>query len=236
MRILGLTFGGLVVLCIGGGLVALYVVGRDDPSQYEERVAAQEAEYGGAYPTGGVLLSGSSFFEYWETSASDLAPLDTINIGIGGTKAGDHIAYFDRMVLPFEPRVLVLYIGSNDISGIPLYTKSAEDTVALIESYIENAREALPQTKIYYVAITEAPARSNVREEIQEANRQLAQLAEDSGDFIFIDTAPSLLRPDGSIDGSLFGPDRLHFNDSGYRAFAAAVRAGLRAEYPAGSE
>ena len=231
LRITLIAVGCLVVACVDGGLISLWWFGRDDPAQYEDRVEAIEKRFEDGYPVGGVVLAGSSFFERWSTSVEDLSPLPVTNIGIGGTKVGDHLAYFDRMVVPFQPSVLVLYIGSNDIGGIPLYTKSAEATVDLITDYIAKARAARPHARIYYVAITEAPARESVRADIQTANRLLADAASASGEFRFVETAPSLLLPDGSMDESLFGSDRLHFNEKGYAQFAEAVRAGLQDEF-----
>ena len=221
----------VLVLALAGGAITLWYFGHDDPARYEESVDAIEQRFADGYPQGQVLLSGSSFFEFWETSADDLAPLPTTNIGIGGTKVIDHLTYFDRMVVPFAPRTLVLYIGSNDMGGIPLYTKSAEHTVGLIEQYIAEAHAKVPDATVYYVAVTEAPARAGVRSDIQHANAMLAERARETGDFTFIDTAPALLNADGSIDGTLFGPDRLHFNEKGYERFAEAIRQGLAPEY-----
>jgi lysophospholipase L1-like esterase len=234
-RAWGAVGGVAAVLAAVSALAAarmLQVLGADSPRRFESQVADIERTFEGDADRGKVLLSGSSFFERWTTSTEDLAPLDTENIGIGGTKVGDHLHFFDRMVLPRAPRALVLYIGSNDISGLPIYTKTAEETVALVLDYVRAARRALPGTRVYYVAITEAPARARVREDIRRANSLLAAAASSEG-FTFIPTADDLLREDGEIDGSLFGPDHLHFNEKGYTAFAAAVRRGLQPEFDA---
>ncbi|HWS49449.1 MAG TPA: GDSL-type esterase/lipase family protein, partial [Microbacterium sp.] len=212
LRIAMLTASVTVVAAAVGGRMLLHLLGRDHPARHESRVAEIERRQAGVDGPADVLLTGSSFFEKWTTSERDLAPLKTTNIGIGGTKAGDHIAFFDRMVVPFAPRTLVVYIGSNDMSGLPLYSKSAEQTAELVLRYISTARERLPHTRIFYVAVTEAPARARVRDDIRSANRILAGRALSGADFAFIDTAPALLREDGSIDETLFGPDRLHFN------------------------
>lgn len=184
---------------------------------------------------GVVLLTGSSYFEFWHTSAADLAPLDTVNVGIGGTRIGAQQRYFERLVVPFRPRALVIYAGSNDISGVPMFTRSASWTVPRVQEYIRNARRRLGGIPVFYVAITESPARVRVRDEIQQANRMLRNWAHESGEATFIDTAPVLLTPDGQIDGSLFDDDRLHLNERGYQRFARAIRtalfdAGLSAE------
>ncbi|HWS51654.1 MAG TPA: GDSL-type esterase/lipase family protein [Microbacterium sp.] len=230
LSVLGST-GLAATVVAGGALLLLRAWAQDRPARYEKAVARIGQRFAGGYPVGGVLLTGSSFFERWKTSAEDLAPLPTVNIGIGGTKVGDHLAHVDRMVAPFQPRAVVVYVGSNDMSGLPLYSKSAVQTVELVERYLAAVRERLPHARIYYVAVTEAPSRAKVRGDIVEANRLLAERAAATGDFVFIETASELLRPDGSIDESLFGRDRLHFNEAGYARFAAAVRRGLAPEF-----
>lgn len=205
--------------------------GRDTPAQFESRVRDLESGLSGVRLADGILLSGSSFFDNWQTSEQDLAPLKTLNIGIGGTRVRDHLAHFDRMVTPLQPRTLVLYIGSNDINGVPFFSKSARATVELIREYIALVRDRLPGTTVYYVAITETPSRARVRDQIREANRLLAEYAEKTNDLRFISTADDLLTPSGELDDSLFHSDRLHLNDAGYARFAAAVRRGLREEH-----
>ncbi|WP_020075842.1 GDSL-type esterase/lipase family protein [Cryocola sp. 340MFSha3.1] len=229
IRVGALVGVGVLAGLVAAGAAALRRFGRDDPTQYEGRVREQEERFGGTYPTGGVLLTGSSFFEFWTSSDEDLAPLRSTNIGIGGTKAGDHLWFFDRMVVPFDPEVLVVYVGSNDINGIPFASKPAADAAPLVLRYLESARRRLPDSRIYYVAITEAPARARVRGEITLANAMIEAEADRVG-FRFIETSSFLLRPDGSIDRGLFGPDRLHFNARGYERFASAVRHGLQEE------
>ncbi|MBT2502336.1 GDSL-type esterase/lipase family protein [Curtobacterium sp. ISL-83] len=172
------------------------------------------------------MLTGSSFFERWLTSEKDLAPFTAVNIGIGGTKVGDHLFYFHRMVPPLAPTALVAYIGSNDLNGIPFMSKKPLHVTALVLEYVELARRELPMVPIFIVAITVTPSRKRVRADIVETNRRLRD-ASQSGAFTFIDAAPALLTPTGDIDLSLFGRDRLHLNRLGYERFAQAIRSEL---------
>lgn len=80
--------------------------GADIPTLYAARVSAVERRFAQGPPQGQVLLTGSSFIERWESSSTDLAPLETVNVGIGGTKIGDQAAYMDRLVTPFRPRAV----------------------------------------------------------------------------------------------------------------------------------
>lgn len=226
-RVVLLILGILVAFVVISATTMLLLWGPDRPEQYEDKVADLEERLMDPAPQGVVLLTGSSFFEMWETSAEDLDGIDTVNVGISGTKIGDQIHYLDRLVFPFAPRALVVYAGSNDISGFPFFSKTADQVVPRVQEYVSLVHEEYPGLPIYYVAITEAPIRETVRPEIQAANRMLSTWAEETGAITFIDTAPTLLTPDGGIDESIFLDDRLHFNERGYEKFASAIRDAL---------
>lgn len=221
LMIAGASVAGAAVLAAVGAAAAFAA---DVPFLYRSRVAAVEKRFHDKRPQGAVLLTGSSFIERWATSEHDLAPLDTINVGIGGTKIGDQAAYVDRLVLVFRPRAVVIYAGSNDINGAPIFSKKAADVAPRVQRYLEYLHGALPSAPLFYIAITEAPQRERVRGEIQEANRLIAEFAASTDYVTFIDTAPTLLTETGEIDRSLFGDDTLHFNEAGYARFASAVR------------
>lgn len=223
LRIAIISISSVALVSVLGALGAGIYFGADIPAAYAGKVEDVEERF--PNPTQGeVVLTGSSFFELWTTSESDLEPLQTINVGIGGTKIGDQAAYMDRLVVPFNPRAVVVYAGSNDISGIPIFSKNGADVAQRVQDYLEDMHRVLPEAKLFYVAITEAPVRAGVRSEIQEANELIAQFASNTDFVTFIDTAPGLLTDAGEIDDSLFGPDRLHFNDSGYERFSSLIR------------
>lgn len=229
-RIVVVVVSCLVVLVVLAVAVLLAVFGPDRPGLFEGKVADLEQRLMDPAPQGVVLLTGSSYFELWKTSGEDLAGLNTVNVGIGGTKIGDQIHYFDRLVRPFNPSAVVVYAGSNDISGLPFFSKTADEVVPRVKEYVSLIHDAYPEAPVYYVAITEAPIRKGVRGEIQKANQMLSDWADESGEITFIDTASTLLTSSGEIDGSLFGGDRLHLNDKGYEKFAAVIRQALGEE------
>lgn len=230
VRVTLLVAGVLVVALAAGSVGALAYFRSDRPQAYEERVRAFERDLMPPASRGIVLLAGSSYFDNWETSDTDLSPLETVNVGIGGTKIGEQIAFIDRLVVPFAPRALVLYAGSNDINGLPLMSGDPESVVDRVKEYVRIAHDRLPEMTVYYVAITEAPVREKVRDDIRLANSLLEEWAQKSGEIIFIDTAPALLTPEGEIDESIFLDDRLHLNPEGYEKFSAVIRERLLAD------
>lgn len=110
--------------------------GPDRPGIFEGKVDDLEQRVMNPAPQDVVLLTGSSYFELWKTSDRDLAGLNTVDVGIGGTRIGDQIHYFDRLVRPFNPSAVVVYAGSNDISGLPFFSRTADEVVPRVKEYV----------------------------------------------------------------------------------------------------
>ncbi|MBW9120476.1 hypothetical protein JNB63_10240 [Microbacterium trichothecenolyticum] len=197
------------------------------PELYEERVAALERDLMSPAPQGVVVLAGSSVMQDWEASGAELAPLRTVNVGIAGTRVGDQAAFVKRLVYPFRPRALVLYVGSNNITGVAEQSQRPESVVAELLDYFDLVHVRYPGLPIYYVGINEAPVREPVHDDIRRANGMIAAHAASTASIRFIDTSRAFLGADGHIDESLFLEDRLHLNERGYRRFAAPIREAL---------
>ena len=66
---------------------------------------------------GGVLLVGSSTFKRWTNAVQDLAPLPVTNRAFGGSQTFHQLLFFDQVVSPCHPKLIVWYCGSNDVKG-----------------------------------------------------------------------------------------------------------------------
>src|ERR1700727_2542217 len=65
-------------------------------------------------PTPGVIVFvGSSSIRFWRTLETDMAPLDVINRGFGGSEMSDVAQYANRVVVAYKPRAVVVYAGDN---------------------------------------------------------------------------------------------------------------------------
>lgn len=194
-----------------------------------ERVAGLDKRFADGFPQHSIVLTGSSTIGRWTTSKEDLRPLETYNIGIGGTTVADHLAWLDRMVAPFDPRAVVVYVGANDISG-GADSRTGTDTAEAVIEYLHRLEEVAPDAVLYYVEIAETPARESVRDEVRAANTAISAYAETDDRVTFVPTAQTLLTADGRIDSALFVDDGLHFDEAGYARFSEAVRAVLLAD------
>jgi len=88
------------------------------PLTQAERFAAKVAEYeagdrANPPPVGAILFAGDSQFYRWKTIHEDLPGYTLINRGIDSFQLEHLIQYADRLVLPYQPRLIVLHVAER---------------------------------------------------------------------------------------------------------------------------
>ena len=173
-------------------------------------------------PRGGVLFVGSSSIRMWKLPSS-FPDLAAINHGFGGSQIDDTIHFADRIVWPFEPKVIVFYAGDNDIAA----GKTPEVVAADFATFSKLVQDNLPETTLIYVAIKPSIARWNLAEPMIEANAAIAQQCAEDDKRIFLDVWQPMLGDDGKPMSDLFLKDGLHMNSKGYAMWNEQVQAEL---------
>jgi hypothetical protein len=100
-----------------------------------------------------IRFIGSSIFREWTTLKEDLAPLPVFNRAFGGARTWELLHYMDQIVLPYRPRIIVYYAGSNDVNA----GEPAAAIVARTKAFISRVHIALPDTVIDYASIIKSP-------------------------------------------------------------------------------
>lgn len=214
---------GLLSLLIAAESVSQEPV-QPGPERWETAIAAFEAADREETPArGGILFVGSSTIRFWDLERS-FPELHALNRGFGGSTVRDVLHYFDRLITPYAPKVIVFYSGDND-------TARGETPQAVIEAYQEFFRrvhKALPETSILVLGIKPSVARIALWPKMQQVNQALEKLAGEDNRLTFIDTSLSLLDADGMPKRELLMDDGLHLNEAGYAAWNPLVEAALK--------
>ena len=63
------------------------------------------------------LFIGSSSIRLWKSLQEDMAPLNVLNRGFGGAHIKHINRHFDSIVLPYEPKAIIFFCGTNDIAA-----------------------------------------------------------------------------------------------------------------------
>lgn len=196
---------------------------------FEPEIAAFEAaDRAHAPPTGGVVFVGSSSIRLWTTLAADFPGTEVINRGFGGSELSDAVRYARRIVLPYRPRLVVVYAGDNDLAA----GKSPQQVLRDYRAFVHLVRRRLPRTRIAFIAIKPSPARWALAPQIRTANRLVRQYSSGDRRLRYVDIYTPMLDAGGAPRRELYLEDGLHMNAAGYAIWRDRV-APVLAGHPA---
>lgn len=185
----------------------------------ESEVQAYEAADGVTPPPQQpVLFVGSSSIRIWPNLPGAFPGLPVLNRGFGGSQMSDLLAYFDRLVVRYQPSVVVVYEGDNDLAA----GKSVSQVFADYSNFLARVEQQLPGTKVAFLAVKPSPSRTAWLAPMQELNGLVRGMAE-SRRQRFIDVHTPMLNGQGQPRAELFQADLLHMNAAGYDLWKGIV-------------
>jgi lysophospholipase L1-like esterase len=199
---------------------------KDDPTVWEREIRRLEKFDRLSPPRPGAIhFVGSSSFRNWKSLAEDMAPLNVVNRGFGGSQIHDVTYYVRRIVVPFQPRAIVFYAGENDIAGV-LWSrpKSAEDVRLAFETFCTVTRALLPDVPIYFIAIKPPKARRKHWPVMREANRLVRDYCGTDSRLHYVDVVARLLDHAGEPRLDVFRWDGLHYNEKCYAIWTSVIK------------
>jgi len=168
---------------------------------------------------GAVLFIGSSSIRMWESLAEDFPGVKVLNRGFGGSEIADSTHYAGRIIVPYRPRMIVLYAGDNDLAN----GRSADQVSDEFKEFVERVRKELPSVKIAFISIKPSLARWSLVKQMRSANEKIRTYIEKQKGLSYIDVFTPMLQG-GEVRKDLFGSDGLHMNSAGYKLWTSIVR------------
>jgi lysophospholipase L1-like esterase len=188
---------------------------------WEKEIAAYERmDRTNPPPKGGVVFTGSSTIRKWTTLEEDLPGQRVINRGFGGSEIADATYFAPRIVFPYEPRMVVLRAGGNDLHN----GKSVEAVFADYKEFASKVHAALPAAQIVYLALSPSLARWEQHEKEKALNELVEDYSKGAPYLKYIEDYDIVFGADGKVRPELFVADGLHFNAEGYKLLAERVR------------
>ena len=173
---------------------------------------------------GGVLFVGSSSIRFWDLE-KHFPEFEPLNRGFGGSQVADSLHFAERIVLPYEPRIIVMYAGDNDIAA----GKSPCEVQKDFQMFVALVHEKLPATRIVYVAIKPSIRRWKLVHKMRAANALILATCIEDEQLEFVDIDTPMIGGDGQPRPELFIQDGLHLSEAGYHLWSELVRRHLAA-------
>ena len=226
----------VVIVCVTLTAIALYATAQDrpatrpatstrstvtGPARWEKEISAYElADRTNPPAKGAVVFTGASSIRMWKSLASDFPDVPVLNRGFGGSQIADSTYFADRIIFPYEPKMIVLRAGGNDLHA----GKSIDLVFADYKAFVAKVRSKMPDVPIVYISISPAPARWDERDANRQLNGMIEQYSKAEPNLKYVETYDMTITPDGKAREELFIADQLHFNEAGYKLLAERVR------------
>lgn len=223
----------LLLTALGLGMSAWAVQGRAQSTTSATASAVVDARWKESFDafaaqdklqaprTGGVLFVGSSSIRLWNglEDAFGSAGMPVIKRGFGGSRMLDCAQYVDALVMPYKPRLVVVYAGDNDLAE----GRTPQQVLQSFTRFTETVHAALPETRIAYLSIKPSPLRAALVPAIREANGLISAYARSTPNLDYIDVFSKMLDDSGKPRGELFLADSLHLNAEGYALWRSVI-------------
>ncbi|WP_263772588.1 SGNH/GDSL hydrolase family protein [Propionivibrio soli] len=175
-------------------------------------------------PPGGVLFVGSSSIRLWNDLEEQFDAPVIVKRGFGGSRMSDCTRYLQRLVLPYKPRLVIVYAGDNDLAE----GRSPQDILRSFNEFVDGVRAELPETRITFLSIKPSPLRAPLLGKIRETNRLVADFVAARPGLGYIDVFSRMIDENGMPRSELFRDDALHLNEAGYAVWREVIAGYLR--------
>lgn len=171
------------------------------------------------------MFIGSSSIRLWHDLEKEFdGGGGIIQRGFGGAQMSDCTRYLERIVLPYKPRLVMVYAGDNDLAE----GRQPRDVLNEFVRFVHRVQKALPAARIGFISIKPSPARAPLIPKVRKANELILQFTTMHANLDFIDVFTPMLDRAGDPRRELFLEDSLHLNEAGYKLWRTVIAPHVR--------
>jgi len=190
-------------------------------AKWEKEISAFEAsDRTNPPPKAAILFIGSSTIRKWTTLSRDFPGNTVINRGFGGSEILDSAHFAERLIFPYEPKMIFLRAGGNDLWA----GKSPEQVFADFKAFDEKVHSKLPDSDIVFISLCPSIARWKQADKEKALNEMVEKYVSGKPHLKYIESYDMPLGADGKPRPELYVEDKLHFSPEGYKLLAEKVR------------
>jgi lysophospholipase L1-like esterase len=205
-------------------LASPVIAAGDDFSRREREVKNfEENDRRNPPKPGAILFTGSSSILRWTSLAADFAPHYVISRGFAGGGITDLTYFSRRIIVPYHPKMIVVYAGENDL----VVGRSPEGVLADFDFFVKKLRMDVPDVTTGFISIKPSPGRTELLQRIRTSNKLIEQYTTEHKGIKYIDVFTSMIDTTGAIRKELFDRDGIHMNKAGYEVWRSVIAAHL---------
>jgi len=165
-------------------------------------------------PKNAILFIGSSSFTMWKDVQKDFPGYKIINRGFGGSTLVDQLRYVNDIIVPYQPKQIVIYCGENDLAASD--TVTAKHVFNRFRQLFTIIRKRYPKAKVTYVSMKPSPSRELLLSKMISGNEMIRKYLSSKKQTSYADVYKEMIDDEGKPRTDIFLDDNLHMNKTGY--------------------
>lgn len=139
-----------------------------------------------------AVFTGSSSIRLWPALAATFPAFQVVNTGFGGSTMTNLRAYSADLIGRFEPDVVFIHEGDNDIA----LGSEPRQIMADARVLINQLHRELPTTRVVFISAKPSLSRWHYHQTYRDLNARLQRLAQERARVQFADVWAPMMGPD----------------------------------------
>lgn len=191
---------------------------------YEDEVKRLEKERLTTGRDPDIIFYGSSSIRMWDTLGSDFKNLTVVNLGFGGSTLAACVWFFERIMMYYKPKAIVVYAGDNDLGD----GRHPEEIFIFFQQLMVKIAGRFGEIPCYFVSLKPSLSRWHMADQFMYTNNLIeSEIIKLSNNWRFIDVFKKMLNKAGYPEPSYFMEDKLHLSESGYQLWSDIINSFL---------
>ena len=167
-----------------------------------------------------TIFYGSSSIRMWDTLYNDFKDLKPVNLGFGGSTLAACVWFFERVMMPYQPKRLVIYAGDNDLGD----GRHPEEVFIFFQQIVVMAEKRFGNIPCYFISLKPSLNRFNIIDQFKFTNNLIeTEIIKNNNNWHFIDIFKKMLDANGKPEKKYFLEDGLHLSPAGYTLWKQVV-------------
>jgi lysophospholipase L1-like esterase len=187
---------------------------------YEDEVKRLEKDYTKTAKDVETVFYGSSSIRLWTSLYDDFKDLKPVNLGFGGSTLAACVWFFERVMIPYQPKRLVIYAGDNDLGD----GRHPEEVFIFFQQLVVKINKRFGDLPCYFVSLKPSISRWQIADQFKYTNNLIeTEIITRNNNWRFINVFKEMIDPAGRLKKEYFLNDGLHLSESGYKLWKEII-------------
>ncbi|MDP9078785.1 MAG: GDSL-type esterase/lipase family protein [Bacteroidota bacterium] len=187
---------------------------------YEDEIKRLEKDYAKTATEAETIFYGSSSIRLWTNLNEDFKGLNPVNLGFGGSTLAACVWFFERVMIPYHPKRLVIYAGDNDLGD----GRHPEEVFIFFQQLVVKVNKRFGDLPCYLVSLKPSISRWQMVDQFKYTNNLIeTEIITRNDNWHFINVFKEMIDPAGRLKKEYFLNDGLHLSESGYKLWKEII-------------